>query len=870
MLLTLRADDVDGQTSSGTRWSTRPPAPRSTPTRASSGGSPAFDSLASYAIRFRAGDGQTFAERTVTFTVVNANVAPVFDPIDRRLGAGGRARWPLQIFAFDADNPHLPAAGSARRRHADGPGGAGRHRHLRRRSTCPAGAAFDAADRDASPGRPTFAQAGTYVLRFTATDDGDGTGQPLTTTLSVPVEVRNANRAPVLPAIDAVSVAKGQVLEVPVVVTDADGDPLQLMVLVTLNGLPVPWRRTAFRCEPTARTAVRPRRHGQRHGRAADRPAATRDRGDYVGDDHGRRRRQRRRRPRGPAAPRDSFVVEVQADGRAAAARRRSAPRWRSSASTLQFTVRATDLDQDALQFSAQDLPRRRHARRRCGVRHRGLHVDADGRRRPAPRRVTFTVTDSTGGSDTRTIDLVVRAANAAPVLLPVGNRTVAEGAVLDLQLAALDSDGDVLTWSAHRAAAGCDARPGHGPDPLADELLLRRHLHRRSASRSRTARRAAAETISITVTPTNQAPQFSSHAAALHAGAAAAPVHARRPPTPTGTRCSTSPVGSLPQGAEFDASNGRFAWIPDYDQAGELRAHVQRARRVRGRRHARGAGGGLGREPRAGARLHAPPGRRSASRCASRSRAATRTSARRCASRPAGCRTARRSIRSPARSPGRPGPGQVGDYLVDGQPHRRQERRRARASCCGSTPQPVGPDGGDRADPELPGRTGPVGDDQRPRRRLLRGAPRAPSPSTAPRWRSTPTAAPCSRAPATGVYQLVATATDLDGYTSTTTGLLRVRDPLDSAAPRGAPRPCTRRAPGHRPRRHHRQRRRQQPRALGALDRPGRRFALRGPRAGRRPGRRDARDAGPGRGSCRASTSCDWSRPTSPGGRPR
>jgi len=38
--------------------------------------------------------------------------------------------------------------------------------------------------------------------------------------------------------------------------------------------------------------------------------------------------------------------------------------------------------------------------------------------------------------------------------------------------------------------------------------------------------------------------------------------------------------------------------------------------------------------------------------------------------------------------------------------------------------------------------------------------------------------------APATGLYHLVATATDLDGFTSTTTSTLRVRDPLDQSAP--------------------------------------------------------------------------------------
>jgi hypothetical protein len=45
------------------------------------------------------------------------------------------------------------------------------------------------------------------------------------------------------------------------------------------------------------------------------------------------------------------------------------------------------------------------------------------------------------------------------------------------------------------------------------------------------------------------------------------------------------------------------------------------------------------------------------------------------------------------------------------------------------------------------------------------------------------PTAARYDSA-ATGVYKLLATATDLDGYTGTTTENIRVRDPQDQSAP--------------------------------------------------------------------------------------
>ena len=84
---------------------------------------------------------------------------------------------------------------------------------------------------------PTFAQAGTYALTFTATDDGDGTGLPLSSSITVPIVVRNANRAPVVPELNNVTVTKFQVLEIPVTVTDPDGNLLDLQFDVTLRGL---------------------------------------------------------------------------------------------------------------------------------------------------------------------------------------------------------------------------------------------------------------------------------------------------------------------------------------------------------------------------------------------------------------------------------------------------------------------------------------------------------------------------------------------------------------------------------------------------------------------------------------------------------
>ena len=127
--------------------------------------------------------------------------------------------------------------------------------------------------------------------------------------------------------------------------------------------------------------------------------------------------------------------------------------------------------------------------------------------------------------------------------------------------------------------------------------------------------------------------------------------------------------------------------------------------------------------------------------------------------------------------------PDQVGAYLVDGRHQRRQERRRARAPASRERAARR-PGDGDRADAELPGDPGSARRDHRARRRLLggRGADAHDRRRRACAGRERPGRS--SRLPATGVYHLVATATDLDGFTSTTTSTLRVRDPLDQAAP--------------------------------------------------------------------------------------
>src|SRR5204862_5087209 len=223
--------------------------------------------------------------------------------------------------------------------------------------------------------------------------------------------------------------------------------------------------------------------------------------------------------------------------------------------------------DQDALTCSAGDLPA--GATLVPGVAYGSAvftwtPTAADA----GTHSVTFVVTDSLGNRDQQTVAIVARATNAAPVLLPVGDQTVAEGAVLHTQLIALDADGDALTFTA------TNLPPGVTLDRAAGMLTWNPNYFQagRYAGIGLTVTDGAAsssETIVITVTATDQAPLLAS----------IPPVGGQEQrllrfslvaTDPDGDALVYAPIGTLPSGTFFDASNGLFEWTPGYDQAGD------------------------------------------------------------------------------------------------------------------------------------------------------------------------------------------------------------------------------------------------------------------------------------------------------------
>ncbi|MCC6219801.1 MAG: VCBS repeat-containing protein [Deltaproteobacteria bacterium] len=123
--------------------------------------------------------------------------------------------------------------------------------------------------------------------------------------------------------------------------------------------------------------------------------------------------------------------------------------------STLSFTLSATDVNGGSLAFSADSLP--------SGATLSGANFSytapysaVSGGSWTAERIVTFTVTDSTGLSDSEAVVITIQNTNRAPEFGSSAlSYDVSEGEKLEFVVAASDSDGDILAFSAPNGLPG-------------------------------------------------------------------------------------------------------------------------------------------------------------------------------------------------------------------------------------------------------------------------------------------------------------------------------------------------------------------------------------------------------------------------------
>jgi len=227
--------------------------------------------------------------------------------------------------------------------------------------------------------------------------------------------------------------------------------------------------------------------------------------------------------------------------------------------SIVSFTVNGADSDGDALSYSASGVP--------GGAIFNSANRSfswTPGYDQAGSYTVIFSVSDG-ALSASQTIIITVNNVNRAPQFNVIPAQTVAENAPLSFTLSASDPDGDSLTFSAANLPGGSQLSnfshsfswtPGYdqaGSYPVTFSVS--------------DGNLAASQTVTITVSNVNRAPQLSPVPA--QSVAENAPLSFTLSASdPDGDSLSYTASG-LPNGASFSSTNRTLSWTPGFDQAG-------------------------------------------------------------------------------------------------------------------------------------------------------------------------------------------------------------------------------------------------------------------------------------------------------------
>lgn len=399
----------------------------------------------------------TTLKREVVFHVANANAAPVFaDDLAQGWQSFEGQPVRLSVFAVDPDNPEFApkirlTPNSTATSEDDVPATVSYQV-----TGLPTGAVFDS-DTLEIIWTPSYAQAGTYYINVMATDDGDGTGTPAISSITIPMVINNANRAPEIADISNVILNKGSVVEIPVNISDIDGNPIQ----VSINGLP---RFATYTQNPSA--------NGQSTGVIRFSPSEG-DRGDYTitvtAQDNGDGDINQ------VLINSKTFVVTVNSLSEAPVI---YAPSQVAAVvgQVVSIAIDVRDADQDALAWQVNGLPIDASlvtfnqygqavitwtpTANDLGSYEVDIAVTDSGL---PPANAGYTLPSNPVANTTHhNLRIIVREQNTAPVLLAVTannisvdhnnqNNQVAmnalEGQALTVELFAQDADSDVITW---------------------------------------------------------------------------------------------------------------------------------------------------------------------------------------------------------------------------------------------------------------------------------------------------------------------------------------------------------------------------------------------------------------------------------------
>jgi len=390
-------------------------------------------------------------------------------------------------------------------------------------SNLPQGASFNTATR-IFKWTPTYEQAGIYKNVHFEVSDGTGTDSE-----DITITVNNVNRPPALDAIGNKSINEAQNLSFTVSGSDPDGGNLTYSASNLPQGAGFDGATKTFTWIP-----------------AYDQAGIYNNVHFEVSD--------------GTATDSEDITITVNNVNRAPvlnAIGNKSV----NEGQNLSFSVSGSDPDADNLTYSASNLPQ-------------GAGFDVGTKTFtwiPAYNQagiynnVHFEVTDGSL-SNSEDITITVNNVNAAPVLNPIGNKSVDENTLLTFTVNATDPDGDALTYSASNLPQGASFNTATRIfkwTPTYDQAGIYNNVHFEVSDGIAT----DSEDITITVNNINRPPILNT------IGNKSVNEAQNLSFTVSGSDLDgdnlTYSASNLPQGASFNTATKIFNWTPTYEQAG-------------------------------------------------------------------------------------------------------------------------------------------------------------------------------------------------------------------------------------------------------------------------------------------------------------
>ena len=167
---------------------------------------PGFDQAGDHVVTFRIHDVALDDSETVTLAVRHVNQAPVLTPVGPKAGAE-MASLEFTLDADDIDGDPLTFGAQ----------------------DLPAGATLNS-DSGQFRWTPGFSQAGVHPVTFSVSDGA------LDDSERVNLTIENVNRGPLLGFIDRRAMQEGERVEIPLVFSDPDGDPVDVQLVEAPRG----------------------------------------------------------------------------------------------------------------------------------------------------------------------------------------------------------------------------------------------------------------------------------------------------------------------------------------------------------------------------------------------------------------------------------------------------------------------------------------------------------------------------------------------------------------------------------------------------------------------------------------------------------